>query len=185
MSTFGDEKMSKTDEERKEEKRKYDREYNQRPERKAKRKKYGKEYRSRPEVKEYHKQYSKVWDNRPEITKKRRQHSKDLRLEVCTMYSKRHSNSEIPCCRCCGENTDIRFLAVDHIDGRKNLPKEQKNLVGDHLISWLSRKNCPEGYQILCHNCNSAKGFYGECPHEKARKEETFALMEEQSSFEV
>ncbi len=167
MSTFGDEKMSQTDEERKEEKRKYDREYRLRPEVKAKKEKYEKERRQRPENKEYMKKYHKVWDSKPENKEKRRQYDKDLRLKICSVYSKRHSNSDVPCCRCCGENTDIRFLAVDHIDGRKNLPKEQQNLVGDHLISWLSRNNCPEGYQILCHNCNSAKSFYGKCPHEK------------------
>ena len=173
--------MVLTDEERKEEKRKYDREYRSRPENRAKQK----ERRQRPENKEYMKKYHKIWDSKPKNKQKRRKYDKDLRLKICSVYSKRHSNSDVPCCRCCGENTDIRFLAVDHIDGRKNLPKEQKNLVGDHLISWLSQNNCPEGYQILCHNCNSAKGFYGECPHEKARKEEAFAMMEEQSSFEV
>ena len=167
MSTFGDEKMSQTDEERKEEKRKYDREYRLRPEVKAKKEKYEKERRQRPENKEYMKKYHKVWDSKPENKEKRRQYDKDLRLEICSVYSKRHSNSDVPCCRCCGENTDIRFLAVDHIDGRKNLPKEQKNLDGDHLISWLKQNNCPEGYQILCHNCNSAKGKprnNNECP---------------------
>ena len=25
----------------------------------------------------------------------------------------------------------------------------------------------PPGYQVLCHNCNLAKGFYGSCPHQK------------------
>ena len=90
------------------------------------------------------------------------------RLKVLQYYSKLHSNSDIPCCRCCGQNSHIDFLTVDHIDGRKNLPKEQKHLEGDHLISWLSRNNCPEGVvQILCHNCNSAKGMprnNNECP---------------------
>jgi hypothetical protein len=23
----------------------------------------------------------------------------------------------------------------------------------------------PDGFQVLCHNCNLAKGYYGECPH--------------------
>ena len=173
MSTSGDEKMSKTDEERKEERRKYDREYRSRPEVKAKKKKYGKEYRSKPEVKEYHKQYSKIWDRKPENKGKRVQYNKDLRLKICSVYSKRHSNSDVPCCRCCGENTNIRFLAVDHIEGRSHLPKEQQNLDGDHMISWLKQNNCPEGFQILCHNCNSAKGMFGKCPHEIARQEQT------------
>ena len=152
MSTFGDEKMSKTDEERKEEKRKYDREYNQRPERKAKRK----ERDSRPEV--------RAKKNASE--KKRRS---DLKLKTFSVYSKRHSNSEIPCCRCCGENSFIEFLTIDHIEGRTHLPKEQKDLKGNQLVSWLTRNNYPEGFQLLCWNCNVAKGDK-ECPHLEMRK---------------
>ena len=145
--------MVLTDEERKEEKRKYDREYNQRPERKAKRN----ERTSRPEV--------RAKKNASE--KKRRN---DLKLKTFSVYSKRHSNSEIPCCRCCGENSFIEFLTIDHIDGRAHLPKEQKNLKAHGLISWLTRKNYPEGFQILCYNCNVAKSDNKECPHLEMRK---------------
>ena len=85
------------------------------------------------------------------------------------MYSKRHSNSDVPCCRCCGENSFIEFLTIDHIEGRTHLPKEQKDLTGNHLVSWLTRNNCPEGFQILCWNCNVAKGDK-ECPHLEMKK---------------
>ena len=27
-------------------------------------------------------------------------------------------------------------------------------------------------FQVLCHNCNMSKGFYGYCPHEKERENE-------------
>ena len=33
------------------------------------------------------------------------------------------------------------------------------------------KNNFPKGFQILCHNCNIAKGHYGKCPHEKKFKE--------------
>jgi hypothetical protein len=26
-------------------------------------------------------------------------------------------------------------------------------------------------YQLLCHNCNMAKGFYGLCPHQEQKGE--------------
>jgi hypothetical protein len=48
--------------------------------------------------------------------------------------------------------------------------------------------NYPKGFQILCHNCNVAKGLIGNnniCTHETIHQEETFARMEEQSSFEL
>ena len=35
------------------------------------------------------------------------------------------------------------------------------------LGQWIKKNNFPKGFQILCHNCNVAKGIYGECPHEK------------------
>jgi len=124
---------------------------------------------SRPENKVKKKEYGQ----RPEVKAKKNVEEKKRRkiwkLKTFSVYSKRHSNSEIPCCRCCGQNSHIDFLTVDHIDGRKNLPKEQKHLVAHGLISWLTRKNYPEGYQILCWNCNMAKGDK-ECPHLEMRK---------------
>ena len=41
---------------------------------------------------------------------------------------------------------------------------------------------------LLCHHCNFAKGIKRNnhtCPHEIMRKEESFARMNEQSSFEI
>ncbi len=33
------------------------------------------------------------------------------------------------------------------------------------LNQWLITNNFPKGFQILCWNCNYAKGVFGECPH--------------------
>ena len=33
------------------------------------------------------------------------------------------------------------------------------------MISWLINERFPEGFRVLCHNCNQAIGYYGECPH--------------------
>ena len=52
---------------------------------------------------------------------------------------------------------------MGHIYGRKHLSEEEKTLKGDKLYRWLIRKNFPSGYQILCMNCNFAKG---KCSHE-------------------
>ena len=35
------------------------------------------------------------------------------------------------------------------------------------VVRWITKNNSPKGFQILCHNCNMAKGFYGKCPHQK------------------
>ena len=61
-------------------------------------------------------------------------------------------------------------------------------LKGKSLINWIIENNYPKGFQILCHNCNVAKGLIGNdntCTHETMCQEETFARMEEQSNFEL
>ena len=119
-----------------------------------------------------------------------------IRLKVLLAYSKRHSNSNIPCCRCCGENSHIDFLAIDHVLGKKQMDSIPElveigytsELKYKKLINWIIENNFPEGFQILCQNCNFAKGMKNNnniCPHETARKEEAFAMMEQQSSFEA
>jgi len=162
-----------TDEERKAKKKEYD----SRPENIVKKKAYATKYRQSPEGKLRQKKYdvtpakrayNRKRDKTPERKKYRKQLVKDIKFTTFSVYSKRHSNSDIPCCRCCGENSDIRFLAMDHINGRSHLPEKEKNLSDVKLAMWLKKNNYPEGeIQILCHNCNSAKGLYGKCPHEK------------------
>ena len=118
------------------------------------------------------------------------------RLNILLHYSKYISNSNIPCCNCCGENSHVDFLTIDHIAGKNQMDYEPKliklgyssKLKGKGLINWIIENNYPKGFQILCHNCNVAKGLIGNdntCTHETIRQEETFARMEEQSSFEL
>jgi hypothetical protein len=74
-----------------------------------------------------------------------------------------------PKCKCCGE-LELKFLAIDHIygGGTKHLKSiGNGHLSGTKLPSWLKINNYPEGFQILCHNCNTAKGCYGKCPHQE------------------
>ena len=120
----------------------------------------------------------------------------DNQLKILKHYSKLLSNSNTPCCNCCGENFHIDFLDVDHIVGKRQIDSEPElvkigyssKLEGIMLQSWIVRNNFPDGFQILCTNCNTAKGMKknnNKCPHETARQEEMFTMMEQQSSFEV
>lgn len=68
------------------------------------------------------------------------------------------------CCKCCGE-TIYEFLSLDHIDGGGT--QHRKSLGSKYIISELISLGMPVGYQVLCHNCNMAKGFYGVCPHKQ------------------
>ena len=86
-----------------------------------------------------------------------RKHQRKLRMEVIAAYGGG--------CACCGEST-YEFMALDHINNGKGNPA---NRDGGSVTLWyrLKRDGWPKGeYQILCHNCNLAKGFYGQCPHQ-------------------
>lgn len=61
------------------------------------------------------------------------------------------------CCRC----NDYDFLTIDHIDNEG--AKHRKKTGCSNLYSWLKVNNYPEGFQVLCYNCNSLKGHYGYC----------------------
>lgn len=71
----------------------------------------------------------------------------------------------LPSCACCEEET-FEFLTLDHIDGGGNEARRREgHRGGTAQYSRLSRQGFPPGYQVLCWNCNAAKGLYGECPH--------------------
>ena len=38
------------------------------------------------------------------------------------------------------------------------------------LNQWLITNNFPMGFQILCWNCNVAKGILGVCPHQEIKQ---------------
>jgi hypothetical protein len=66
-----------------------------------------------------------------------------------------------PNCRCCDES-ESTFLQIDHInnDGYKH-----RKEIGPDLIKWLVKNDFPEGFQVLCANCNWSKRFGGVCIH--------------------
>ena len=74
-------------------------------------------------------------------------------------------------CACCGEST-YEFLAIDHINGGGTAHRREIKGYGSRMCDWLIKNNFPDGFQILCHNCNLAKGFYGQCPHQKGQDQE-------------
>jgi len=72
-------------------------------------------------------------------------------------------------CSCCGE-TQFLFLSIDHINNngaehRREL-KHGKYTTGVAMARWLIANNYPDGFQILCMNCNLGKQRNGGiCPH--------------------
>lgn len=71
-------------------------------------------------------------------------------------------------CGCC-DVKNYEFLAIDHIDGGGNAHREKMQGKYRGIAEYLYHNKWPEGFRILCHNCNSAIGFYGTCPHQKKK----------------
>jgi len=92
-------------------------------------------------------------------TKKR--YARKLKLEVMTHYGR--------VCACCRED-QLEFLAIDHIHGNGAADRLEKtgkrNAAGDTFYRKLKHLGYPEGYRVLCHNCNMAFGCFGYCPHQ-------------------
>lgn len=96
----------------------------------------------------------------------RKKWQRKQRLECISHYSNGKNS-----CKCCGEN-HLEFLAIDHINGGGS--KERKEIKKKYysIYSYLIKTGFPEGYRVLCHNCNLSLGFYGYCPHENGVKVE-------------
>ena len=107
----------------------------------------------------------KAWRiEHPEYFKNlQRKYNRKIRKEVLAAYGN--------ICRCCGETTP-EFLAIDHVNGDGKAHRESLGGSGGLRVYLdLRKRGYPqEGFQLLCHNCNLAKGFYGACPH---RREES------------
>jgi len=119
--------------------------------------------------KEYHRRYYKTYNKQEKWVKYFRDYKKRTgpkerftrKLNIIQHYGGK--------CVCCGE-TEPRFLTIDHIHGRKGLNEKEKKMTGGELYKWLKRNNYPkDDYQLLCYNCNCAKGFYGKCPHQETQ----------------
>jgi hypothetical protein len=63
-------------------------------------------------------------------------------------------------------------LCIDHKNGGGNAHRRllgKGKMCGSlNFYGWLVRSGFPKGFQVLCHNCNSAKSRGG-CPHERNR----------------
>jgi hypothetical protein len=129
------------------------------------------DYKMSREIREKHRGYMQAYRNRIKNgiiptpahlrnkTKNPHYHNeyyKVIRDDVINYYSEGKNK-----CNCCDENTK-QFLALDHINGGG---KKHRKEIKVNLYWWCKKNNYPTGFQVLCHNCNMAKGFYGKCPH--------------------
>jgi len=111
-----------------------------------------------------HKEYMKQYRirNKEELNTKQKARHKAIRLEVLQYYS----GKEIPDCLCCGEQM-FEFLHIDHINGG-GLKHRRQVCGSEGLFYWLKKNHWPEGFRVLCANCNLGRQYAGGkyCPHE-------------------
>lgn len=90
----------------------------------------------------------------------RKWNAKNRRL--CLVW---YSQDETPFCSCCDEK-EYEFLVLDHTNNDGHLQKGG-NRSGYKLYSWIIKSNFPEGFQVLCANCNTSKMRGGICVHKR------------------
>lgn len=120
------------------------------------------------------------WRKKNEVINKQRKHESYKKWKTTPSYEERKKKEKIKAkemrkqiiqhyggkCVCCGE-TQYEFLAFDHKNGGGNIHRKAiKHAQGGVAwLRWIIKNNYPDILQLLCHNCNMAKGFYGYCPH--------------------
>ena len=78
-----------------------------------------------------------------------------------------YSDRPFPRCRWWGER-EVRFLVIDHVKGGG--AEQERTLRGYNICSWLRFNGFPKGYQVLCANCNMAKGTGAYCDVHRRKK---------------
>jgi len=104
-------------------------------------------------------EYLKVYRRKEETLQRRREQTRKLRETALNGYGHK--------CACCGESR-FEFLAIDHVNGGGS--KERKTMSPSQIANKAINEGFPPMYQLLCHNCNCAKGWYGVCPHQTEKR---------------
>ena len=106
------------------------------------------------------KHYLKWWIRQPKRKEWEKEYGRQLRKDAIEAYGNK--------CQCCGE-AHFEFLCIDHIKGGGNKHRRELGLTAGYAFySWLKTQGYPkDDFRCLCNNCNTSKGHYGYCPHEK------------------
>lgn len=110
---------------------------------------------------EYQKKYRQKNRERLRIQQREYRINNPLRERQYTRNNLWHKRQEIlfyysnGCMKCelCNEE-DLDVLTIDHINGGGKRHRCNLRLDGTELYRWLLKNNFPEGYRVLCRNCN-------------------------------
>lgn len=93
------------------------------------------------------------------MTEEQKQQTRSKRRQQKLAVLKYYSKSEVPTCQSCGFK-DVRALTIDHIN---NNGAEHRKMLGsrasDKMHRWLIAEGFPEGFQVLCSNCQLLKRY--------------------------
>lgn len=153
--------------------------------------KYQREYAAKD--KERHAQYSRKYraklgdEYRERMVKRRAEAIANMTPEEAVMFRKAEADKSAKLnavlreqvfsaygghkCSCCGE-TEPLFLSIDHIDndGAEMRRKGVHSRGGTQFYQWLRKNGFPDGFQVLCMNCNLGKHRNGGvCPHKSSK----------------
>jgi hypothetical protein len=67
-----------------------------------------------------------------------------------------YSSEQIKCADC--SESDLTVLTIDHKNNDGSKHRETIG-TGTQFYKWLRQMGYPEGYQVLCFNCNMKKSF--------------------------
>ena len=117
--------------------------------------KYARAYREKHRDEIYSKLRERYQHNKGEINKRAKMQRQLVRIEVLSHYA-----DGSPKCAVCNECDDV-VLCIDHIAGSGNQHRKLLGgLFGHRFYVWLKTNGYPEGFQVLCYNCNQRKKHY-------------------------
>jgi len=100
------------------------------------------------------KKAKKMWAKENKHLKKYRRNGRtaDEIVKMQSLFF--YSDGDMICKKCGYDNVDS--LCIEHIENN-GFEERKKTGSGPNFFRWLRRNNFPEGYQILCRNCNWLK----------------------------
>ena len=93
-------------------------------------------------------------ENRDVKVREKQLYNKKLKNEIIAHYSQGGTICANPYGQHEKPYSDIRALTIDHLNGGGT---QHKREVNNNLYGWLKRNEFPEGFQVLCMNCQKIK----------------------------
>jgi len=91
--------------------------------------------------------------SKPAYNERRQVLYKNFRREVLSHYGNQ--------CVCCGESL-LNLLCLDHVNG-DGAADRSIGRFAERLLRHIKKSGYPDTFQILCYNCNCARGHQGFC----------------------